>query len=171
VRMALTVLFLAWSAATQAALPVTAWQHATEIERTGPASAEYLMGLGALQKIGGRWRHKHSELVTGQLQRITWQVKEGFTAEEGYEFMTGQLEGEAELLFECDGRSCGSSAQWAAIVFERRELYGHDERQRYSAWRLQREDGTWWVVLYAVDRANRRHYLHVDLLQQAEPAS
>ena len=70
----------------------------------------------------------------------------------------------ASLLYSCGGRSCGSSAQWASRVFEERVLYGHDDRQRYAVWRYSDDDGTWSIVLYASDRANRRHFLRLDLL-------
>jgi hypothetical protein len=153
------------------ALPVVAepefaaWSHTTEVSHSGPEDTDYLLGLGALQKIGGRWRHKKSEALQGSLERITWQVIDGFTAEEGFAYLRAQLPPEAELLFECDGRSCGSSAQWADRVFHQRLLYGHDERQHYAVWRISEGTNTWTVVLYAVDRANRRHYLQLDLLR------
>jgi len=153
---------LAWSA------PVfEPWSHSTEFSRSGPEEVDYLLGLGALQKIGGRWRHKHSEALRGRLQRITWQINEGFTAEEGFEHLSAQIPDSAELLFECAGRSCGSSAQWANRVFNQRVLYGHDERQHYASWRVLENGTVWSVVLYAVDRANRRHYLHLDVLEHA----
>jgi hypothetical protein len=142
------------------------WVHATEYSRKGPTTVDYLLGLGALQKIGGRWQHKHSEALGGELTSVTWQLKEGFTAEEAFAWYAQQLPGDAQLLFECGGRSCGSSAQWANRVFDERVLYGHDERQHYAAWRLSKDDVSWVLVLYAVDRANRRHFLRMDLLQQ-----
>ncbi len=142
------------------------WAHATEHSRKGPVTTDYLLGLGALQKIHGRWAHKHSEALSGELTSVTWQLKEGFTAEEAFVWYVEQLPGDAQLLFECEGRSCGSSAQWASRVFDERVLYGHEERQHYAVWRLQQDDATWVLVLYAVDRANRRHFLRMDLLEQ-----
>jgi len=142
------------------------WKHATEFSRSEEFAAEYILGLGALQKIGGRWRHKASETLSGELLRVTWQVNEGFTAEEGFQWLRQQLPENAELLFECTGRACGSSAQWANRVFKDRVLYGHDERQHYGVWRVQHDGASWAVVLYGVDRANRRHYLHMEQLRQ-----
>ncbi len=146
------------------------WAHATELSRKEPATTDYLLGLGALRKLGGRWQHKHSETLRGELRSVTWQVKEGFTAQEGFAWYVEQLPGDAQLLFECAGRSCGSSAQWASRVFDERVLYGHDERQHYAVWRLQKDDVTWVLVLYAVDRANRRHFLRMNLLEQQRDA-
>ncbi len=159
---------LGWCLYAFAAPVFEPWSHAVELSRSGPEEADYLLGLGALQKVGGRWRHKHSEALHAQLERITWQINEGFTAEEGFDRMREQLPADAQLLFECSGRSCGSSAQWANRVFGQRVLYGHDERQHYAVWRLQQDGATWSIVFYAVDRANRRHYLHMDLIQHME---
>jgi hypothetical protein len=166
-RFPATVILLIWSLAGLAQTPdLQPWSHAKEFSRSSPGETDYLLGLGALQKVGGRWRHKHSEALRGDLTRVTWQVDEGFTAGEAYDWYRQQLSVGAALLFECQGRSCGSSAQWASRVFEERELYGHDGRQHYGVWRLQRDDVNWFVVLYASDRANRRHFLRLDTLRQ-----
>lgn len=140
------------------------WKRSQELSSSGPQQVDYLLGLGALQKVRGLWRHKHSESISGELRRVTWQVDPGYTAAEGFAWLSGEVPDSATLLFECAGRECGSSAQWASRVFEERLLYGHDDRQLYAVWRYEDEDGTWSIVLYASDRANRRHYLHLDLL-------
>lgn len=143
------------------------WPHAQQVSHSSGAEVDYLLGLGALQKVGGRWRHKRSEIISGELERSSWLIAEAYTADEAYQWYRQQLVTEAELLFECQGRDCGSSAQWADQVFQERILYGHEARQRYSAWRLQRAEESWLVVLYSVDRANRRYYIHIDQLREA----
>jgi hypothetical protein len=144
-----------------------AYPHSRVIHNSGTIVGEYLLGLGALQKVGGRWRHKRSEILQGSLQRTTWQVNEPYTADEAFTWIQEHLPEDVEVLFECQGRDCGSSAQWADRVFQQRLLYGHDDRQRYGAYRLV--GGETWVVVYAADRANRRHYVHVDVLQRSPP--
>jgi hypothetical protein len=146
-------------------LSLPEYPHSVLTRETGPLEVDYVLGLGALQKVGGRWRHKKFKDVSGLLQRRTWQVTEPYTAEEAYEWYKDQLPEAAEVLFECRGRSCGSSAQWADRVFSERLLYGHDERQRYGAFQVVEADATHVLVLYAIDRANRRHYVHLDLLR------
>lgn len=166
-RTSVTAIMLLWSLAVLAQEPVLQpWSHAQEFNRKAPLETDYLLGLGALQKVGGRWRHKKSEALQGELTRVTWQIDDGYTAEEAFAWYSEQVPEAAELLFKCQGRSCGSSAQWASRVFSERVLYGHDERQHYAAWRLQRDGSTWNIVLYAVDRANRRHFLHLDILRE-----
>jgi hypothetical protein len=163
VLLGLTGIASASELASPSALP--SYPQSEEVIRSGPEVVDYLLGLGAFQKIGGRWRHKDSELLRGQLTRITWQVDEGYTAQEAFQWLSEQIPESASLLFSCDGRSCGSSAQWANRVFKQRLLYGHDERQRYGVWRLPAEAGGATLVLYGVDRANRRHYVHLDLIE------
>jgi len=145
----------------------TQWRYAEIHSQSGPQETEYLLGLGAVQKIRSRWQFKDSEVIVGELERITWQIQEGFTAEEGFAWLRARLPADAQLLFECEGRACGSSAQWASRIFEERVLYGHVDRQHYGAWRVASEEGTWTLVLYAVDRANRRHFIRLDRLRHA----
>lgn len=164
-RQLLLLLLLPLAAASQ---PLAEpWHFADEYSRQGPATAEYLLGLGAYQKIRSRWQLKHSEVLEGELERITWQVHDGFTAPEGFDWFVSKLPEGAEQLFYCEGRACGSSAQWASRIFDERVLYGHDDRQRYGVWRMEEGGATWTVVLYASDRANRRHFLRMDRLRHA----
>lgn len=139
--------------------------HGTLVASNATEPREYLLGLGAYQKIGGRWRHKHSESVRGQLTRYTWLIDEGYTTEDAYGWALQLMPPGSEELYSCRGRACGSSAQWANRVFGQRLLYGHDDRQQYSVWRFNDGTDDWSLVIYAVDRANRRHYLHLDILQ------
>ncbi len=141
------------------------WRHAQEYSRSAPEQVDYLLGLGAFQKIRSRWRLKESEEIRGELERITWQIDDGFTAEEGFDWFREQLPESAELLFQCEGRACGSSAQWASRIFEERVLYGHDDRQRYAVWRVEEGEDTWTLVLYGVDRANRRQLIRLDRIR------
>ena len=165
---------MSWHGAVfaQADLPdVESYPHARVHSETAGAVVDYELGLGALQKVKGRWRMKHSERIQGKLTRRTWQIDEGYTAEEAYQWYALQMEAIAELLFQCQGRDCGSSAQWANRKFQQRVLYGHDQRQLYSAWRLQQQGALCTVVLYAVDRGDRRHYVHLDRLVHGAEAA
>jgi hypothetical protein len=140
------------------------YSHGVDYASSLNQSADYELGLGALDKIGGRWRFKHSERIKGELARHTWQVVDGYTSIEAFEWYAGQLDEFAEPIFSCQGRSCGRSAQWADRVFKQRVLYGHDEGQRYAVWRHEHEGSVQTYVLYAADRGNR-HYVHLDTLK------
>jgi hypothetical protein len=162
------LLLLAPAFAQVDGLPIELYEHALVHHSEPTFQTEYEIGLGALQKVGGRWRFKASERVVGELSRTTWQVDEAYTAKEAFNWYRGEIEAMAEPLFLCSGRDCGRSAQWADRVFQQRVLYGHDDRQLYGAWRGQ-VDGqlvTW--VLYGVDRGSRRHYIHLDVLMHSQ---
>ena len=132
------------------------------------------VGLGALQKSDGRWRFKHSERITGQLSRATWQVLDGYTSAELVEDLDNQLKdaSDVRLLFECDGRACGSGSQWASRVFGERILYGRAEAQRYRVYALNESSSTdegvqgprTRLLVYAAMRTADRQYVHIELL-------
>ena len=58
------------------------YPHAVLIASSDREVVDHELGLGALQKVRGAWRFKHSERISGRLQRFTWQVTDGFTAED-----------------------------------------------------------------------------------------
>ena len=71
-----------------------------------------------------------------------------------------------EILFECEGRDCGTSNIWANDLFNNADLYGRDDYQRYFAAELDDQ----YLAAYAVRRCNRRVYLHLDQITEAEQA-
>ncbi|MFT4874460.1 DUF4892 domain-containing protein, partial [Congregibacter sp.] len=94
---------------------------------------DYLIPLGAIEKIRGVWAPRKGERLSGTLDRHTWRVQDGYTAEE----MVAELDQRLALNeaahkdFVCDARACGSSVQWANRIFQQRLLYGTEVSQRY----------------------------------------
>lgn len=128
------------------------------------------IALGALQKVRSVWQFKDSERVTGELQRNTWQLAAGFSSAELFEDVSqraAQLAG-SELLFACSGRACGHGSQWANRVFAQRILYGRDDLQSYSIYRIE-EDARYRLLIYSSFRSTSRQYLHIDLIRLANP--
>ncbi len=147
------------------------YAHVELIDSSESRVLDHEVGLGALQKVRGAWRFKSSERVSGLLQRFTWQVLDGYTSQEVFDGLAGQLQ-ETEgtkLLFECEGRACGHGAQWANRVFRQRILYGRDDLQRYSVFGLAGA-GEYRLVLYASARTSDRQYLHADLIEVEVPS-
>ena len=135
------------------------------IAESSEQDAKYTLGLGALQKIHGVWRHKKSIRLTGNLVRLTYQIPSDRKIEEVIKNLKNSLSSYAIELYKCKGRSCGSSAQWASVTFKKRELYGLDNYQHYLAYRLPFNSGVYFVAIYGVKRANDRLYLHLDILE------
>lgn len=125
------------------------------------------VGLGALQKVRGAWRLDRSERITGELERHTWRVQEGYTSEEVLTLVVERLQrvGSAELMFNCEARACGQSVQWANRMFGQRVLYGTESSQRYRVYALEGAEGEIRrLLLYSSARSTDRQYLHLELL-------
>ena len=142
-----------------------------EIPNTSVAQSEtqvrdHEIGLGAMQKRSGAWQFKNSERQSGLLRRHTWQIINGFTSLEVLAELVSELETieGSELLFACEGRSCGQGVHWANRVFGERILYGREELQRYRVYSLK-GPAEYRVILYSSARTADRQYLHMDTLQ------
>lgn len=125
---------------------------------------DYRLALGVLEKINGVLAAEDERRIAADLTRITYRIPDSHTPDEVLSFYQGQLRG--KVLFQCSGRACGSSNQWANQVFRYSRLYGVDKTQRYSVW--QQDDK--YVVLYTVQRGNKRVYLRLDILQTEQQA-
>lgn len=147
---------------------VDAFPHAVQIENSRAAVVDYEVGLGAMQKHLGDWQFKRSRRVNGERVRYTWQITDGFSAEEVFAELVakvGALQG-SERLFGCEGRSCGNGAQWANRVFGQRVLYGRADTQRYEVYSVGGEGG-YLVLAYASARTSDRQYLHAEVIRLA----
>jgi Domain of unknown function (DUF4892) len=146
-----------------------AYPHARQIAFSKQEVLDHEIGLGAIQKVRGEWRFKHSERLSGTLVSYTWQIIDGFDSAQVMEELLDVMakkEG-ASLLFACQGRACGQGVQWANRVFHERVLYGREDLQRYRVYAIQGEQ-TYRLVAYSAERTEDRQYLHVGLLQIAK---
>ncbi|MEO1078191.1 MAG: DUF4892 domain-containing protein [Pseudomonadota bacterium] len=136
--------------------------------REGPVR-NYLVPLGAVQKVRGVWAPRESERVSGERLAQTWQLDAGFTAAEVVDELEAQLgtDPSAELLFACGGVSCGSSVQWANRIFRERLLYGTQASQLYRAYALERDESAYRVLIYGSARSADRQFVHVEFLSLA----
>lgn len=140
------------------------------LDRTDPPleqrAREFLVPLGAIQKVRGVWAPDDSERVTGERVAYTWRVQEGFRAEEFVLALDARLEEDAgaSAMFTCEARACGSSVQWANRIFQERMLYGRQESQRYRAWRIERGGSEYRLLVYGSARTTDRQYLRAELI-------
>lgn len=140
--------------------------HAQQVAAAEKEVIDHEVGLGAIKKVSGAWRFKHSERVSGLLSSYTWQIVDGFTSLEVMDELVANVveSGTSELLFSCAGRACGQGVQWANRVFRQRILYGREAFQRYSVYTL-RPEAEYRLIIYASSRTADRQYLHVELLK------
>ena len=145
----------------------------SRIDRYSEISApNYHQMLGVLEKVRGQVKAEKDRRVAGQLTRITYQVPEGEGSEAPFIYMRGQLQEQGiATLFQCAGRSCGSSSYWANDVFSNATLYGPDDDQFYWAGEGIINGKEYTYSLYAIERGNRRIYLQLDRLEKTSSAS
>ncbi|WP_299177057.1 DUF4892 domain-containing protein [uncultured Neptuniibacter sp.] len=124
--------------------------------------SDYRLILGGLQKIDGQLRPEKEQRLDGTLTRMTYRIPENHSAKESFRYLVEQLETQgADILFECFGRDCGSSNQWANNIFKYSRLYGVDSTQSYAVYKLGNQN----IIIYAVRRGNKRVYLRLEVLE------
>jgi hypothetical protein len=138
---------------------------------------DHEVGLGMLKKVRGLWEFDDSGRVTGERISRTWRVLDGFTSLEVLREVEQALvaSDNARRQFTCEGRGCGSAAQWANRVFGERLLYGRADMQRYRVYTLPASadglaDASHIVLFYAAARTSDRQYLHMEVLSPGEQA-
>lgn len=142
------------------------YPHAIEVDSSIASVVDHEVGLGTIKKVRGVWQFKDSERLSGELSRHTFQIVDGFSSSEVMDELQTELAGEegSELLFACDGRACGKGVQWANRIFRQRVLYGREDLQRYSVYRINGDATEYRFLIYAAARTADRQYLHVELL-------
>jgi hypothetical protein len=147
---------------------IKVYPHTQPVASSESRVVDHEVGLGPLQRMGSSgWGFSRSERLSGDLQRFTWQILDGYTASEGHDWLLEALAelGDTEQLYQCEGRRCGRSVEWANTVFGQRLLYGSDNAQRYTAHRVSAEAQEYRVAIYSIVRPPGRHFLHADILR------
>lgn len=174
----LAVLLLFFAAGSFGATPASpeayleeldSFPHARRVSFDTQEVIDHEIGLGGIRKVRGDWRFKDSERLSGTLVSYTWQIMDGFTSAQVMDKLLAPVaaNADAQLLFKCEGRACGHSAQWANRVFAERVLYGREDWQQYAVYALQ-DNGEYRLVVYSAARTEDRQYLRADLLRIAD---
>lgn len=122
-------------------------------------ASSHLVVLGSLEKVNRVLQPEKSEVVSGRKLQQTFFLPEARSTEQVVEHYRAQLASSGELLFQCDGRGCGSSSYWANKVFEVAILYGPEQFQKYVISRPQGTDN--YVAVYVGQRATGKIYVHI----------
>jgi len=122
------------------------------------SASSHLVVLGSLEKVNRELEPEKSEIFYGRRYQETYYLPEARRTGQVFEHYRSQLEALGEILFECDGRACGSSSYWANKVFEEAILYGPEQFQKYVI--ASRSDGGGYVAVYIGERATRKIYVH-----------
>ncbi len=135
----------------------------SEFETVG--NVNYRVVLGSLQSVRGQVTPEASERVRGDLTRILYQVSDGFSGQDVYDFFREQMRmrGYREL-FACAGRACGSSEYWANDIFGNRILYGPVRNQYYLAMGSE-PPGQFYISAYVITRSNRQLLAYLEIIE------
>jgi len=125
-------------------------------------TTSYRLVLGGLEKINGVLAPEKEQRLSGELFQITYRIPERYSAQEAFSLIGTQITAMGgDVLFNCVGRDCGSSNQWANNIFKYSRLYGVDSTQSFSSYQL----GERFFSLYAVKRGNKRVYMRLEVLE------
>lgn len=140
--------------------------NSTLVSSESLANVVYQVPLGTLQRNGGRAAPEKSLRVNGALNKLLYEVAPSFSGRDVQVFLKQQFaQAGLEALFACEGRSCGSSNDWANDVFSNRVLYGPAQNQFFMAYVDRSSKSANFVVSYIITRGNGRLYSYIELLE------
>ena len=135
-------------------------------------NVEKIYPKGSVRRISGKMRYSGEVLVRGSMDVLTVQLAPTHEALDAFNASRELLQNEqAQMLYWCAARECGSSSLWANQVFANSRLYGPDDRQAYALFRLAGEQQSSLVALYAITRGNGRDFLHFERFQAEQLAA
>lgn len=142
----------------------SAISHFTEL-----STSDYTVYASKLRKVNGVWSAKKQQRLSGNLLRVTYRIPDNHSVDLVEKFFFTQLDNlKGDTLFKCEKRGCGSSNQWANMVFGVKELYGPDRNQVYRVEHIQKNGKEYFLALYVIERGNRRVYAHIDFLSVSQ---
>jgi hypothetical protein len=124
------------------------------------------VGLGRLKSISGEKIPEYAARLSGSLTRITYRGPDGHSSKDIYQHFKQQfIPYLQEVVYECEGRDCGGSNDWANVMLKIADLYGPDQYQYYQVAKLNINGQDIVVIAYAIRRGNKRIYLQLDMLE------
>ncbi|MBB1487019.1 DUF4892 domain-containing protein [Oceanospirillum sediminis] len=123
---------------------------------------EYRMAMGRIQnKNSGSEPEYWLNLSAGHLSRHLYRIRSTKDTADISRYYQQQLQvAGARILFECQGRECGSSTDWANRVFRVSTLYGVDRKQHYFLAAREDNGQTHVAAIYVTERGTGRIYAY-----------
>ncbi|MCL6414529.1 DUF4892 domain-containing protein [Aestuariirhabdus sp. Z084] len=143
-------------------LGIEAYPNATLVSQVNEQASNHQLVTGSIKKINGVVRADSEFRVNGQLARKLYQIPEGHTNQDAFEFTEQAILAKGyKTLYRCQGRRCGSSNFWANEVFNIKQLYGRDNAQFYLIAENESLLGDY-LLTYAILRGNGRVFSLVE---------
>jgi hypothetical protein len=133
----------------------------SEVLMSQESTQSHLIATGPIRRTNSLLNPESSLLIQGRRQSHTLLGSQRRNVEAIYQYYLKQLDAEAQVIFQCVGRSCGPSTYWANKVFENASLYGPEQYQRYLVARLPKNN---YLILYIAQRATGVVYFQHDLI-------
>ncbi|MFT7684775.1 MAG: hypothetical protein ACI9FB_000116 [Candidatus Azotimanducaceae bacterium] len=133
----------------------------SELVKSQESRELFELVTGPIRRTNNLLNPETTLLVTGRKQSATLLGSHRRNVESVYQYYLTQLDDQAEILFQCIGRSCGPSTYWANEIFQNASLYGPEQYQRYLLARVSKDS---YFQLYIGQRATGIVYLQHDLI-------
>lgn len=138
-----------------------------DVTEAGPAQ-QHKIFLSRLKKISNSLSRDEYEMVQGVLRGQTYKTTADTTLEEVMASLKREMAQGYKVLFECEGRDCGSSAEWANAVFSEPKLYGPESTQFYWVGKAAQTQ-TYWLV-YGSKRSNKPVHFRIESIASVAPS-
>ncbi|HIG40519.1 MAG: DUF4892 domain-containing protein [bacterium] len=129
----------------------------------------YQIITGSIARVNTQMVPKSSEHVQGRKRITTLETPNAQRTEDVAAFYREQLQNKGQIVFECQGRTCGSSNYWANTVFRKSILYGPEQYQHSMLGRIS-TDGTRFVIVYVAQRGTGKLYTHIEIITVEDSA-
>lgn len=118
---------------------------------------------GPVRRINSLLSPESKIFVTAKKRSRTLLSNTKRNAKEVYNYYLKALKSESEIIYQCNGRSCGPSTYWANIVYQKALIYGPEQYQHYLVARLNTSH-PYYLVIYIGQRATGQVYIQQDEL-------
>lgn len=130
------------------------------VESRATVDTEYRLIISGLKRREAVTSGKVERLLNANLKRELWQLSSNHDVQQVMNHYLEQWAG-GEVLYRCDGLSCGSSNFWANKIFNDSKLYGRDANQAYAVV-IDAKEKNKIHVIYVMQRSKQTIYFNVD---------
>jgi hypothetical protein len=140
------------------------------IKHDQSSQVDYALPLANLKKSARTWIPIKAKQVQGELSSSLFKFGRNESLLPIYDFYRKQMTASSNILYECSGRTCGSSNAWANNFFNDYRLYGADANQ-YLLVVDGATQGSGYQVLYLNRRGAGDVMLRLDSIEPEKNAS
>ena len=149
------ITLLALSGGAQA-VELSSYPNAQLLQQDDIANSIAIAHAAAVRKLGQDINSENMLLLNAARQQISvYQLPRGHSPQFAEQWYQQQLPADAQILFACSGRACGSDALWANHIFADHRLIGDVDSQRYFIASYQQQASTIHIIFYAITRLTR----------------